>query len=351
MKIIWKHNTSFNFLIFLLFCVLIIFRTYAYADDGCTTSQLEGVKQKTYKLTTSTIESLTIFIKEEHIMHSLSCLEIRAIWKMRNESFSQVLLFGTFGGGVIRVDADSNGPILVSGGDRYQNEGFKKFTRFRYDTYKNEFYKAEVWHSDDWKPYVKKVDNYLSTGDFKSAIELVSKHGTTPNGGHSDLDSEFFLKFAKATHREALRAWKQRRKRTAALLVSNFLLKTPIRHSMGNRPKDKYVIFMLDPSNQGSSEPKYNIMQINTKNHELINDLAFFLLESEYIHHSIGMLVQITRFAPNRAVAWLNLGDAYYKLKENRKVIDAYRHYFDIMEKRGKKNRIPKRVLNTLNGG
>ena len=81
---------------------------------------------------------------------------------------------------------------------------------------------------------------------------------------------------------------------------------------------------------------------------QVLNDYAYFLSETERYKEGIPILERIIILAPNRDVAYLNLGDCYYKeyKKYNResdkmKVIENYKEYLSLLKKDAK---IPDRV-------
>jgi hypothetical protein len=72
----------------------------------------------------------------------------------------------------------------------------------------------------------------------------------------------------------------------------------------------------------------------------MLNDYGFWLTQSDMLDDAITVLTQVVRLAPTRAVAWLNLGDAFRaalrrsvdwqaKLSYSRQAADAYRRYVD----------------------
>lgn len=81
----------------------------------------------------------------------------------------------------------------------------------------------------------------------------------------------------------------------------------------------------------------------------ILNDYAFFLQEAGKDKFKvINILQQVIKVSPERAVAYLNIGDAYYEI--NQEVAKAYyRKYVDIMNKNKKLALVPEKVKTILN--
>ena len=85
---------------------------------------------------------------------------------------------------------------------------------------------------------------------------------------------------------------------------------------------------------------------------QILNDYAYFLSETDRYLESIPILERVINFLPDRAVAYLNLGDCYQKEYENTKiqiykskVIENYKQYVKLLKKDAK---IPNRVKEIL---
>ncbi len=81
---------------------------------------------------------------------------------------------------------------------------------------------------------------------------------------------------------------------------------------------------------------------------QYLNDYAFFLSETDRYKEAIPILEKVINLSPERVVAYLNLGDCYYKeyQKSNKKsdkekVIENYKKYVSLLKKGAK---IPERV-------
>lgn len=81
----------------------------------------------------------------------------------------------------------------------------------------------------------------------------------------------------------------------------------------------------------------------------ILNNYAFFLHEAGKDKFKvINILQQVIKISPERAVAYLNIGDAYYEI--NQEVAKAYyRRYIDIMYKNKKLALVPEKVKTILN--
>ena len=84
----------------------------------------------------------------------------------------------------------------------------------------------------------------------------------------------------------------------------------------------------------------------------ILNDYAYFLSETERYKEAMPILERVILLSPDRAVAYLNLGDCYYKDYEKSKkqsdkdkVIENYKKYVSLLKKDAK---IPDRVKNIL---
>ncbi|WP_150539441.1 tetratricopeptide repeat protein [Actinobacillus vicugnae] len=81
------------------------------------------------------------------------------------------------------------------------------------------------------------------------------------------------------------------------------------------------------------------------------NNIAFYLGESSN-KESRGvaefLLKKVISEFPNRIVAYLNLGDLYWKEGEKNKAILMYKIYINKIEHNGKRDKIPKRVIDRV---
>ncbi|ASA56967.1 tetratricopeptide repeat protein [Vibrio gazogenes] len=84
---------------------------------------------------------------------------------------------------------------------------------------------------------------------------------------------------------------------------------------------------------------------ITNKNVSQYNNLAYSLEKKEAYKEAIYLLNHIIDVYQSKAVAYINLGDAYWALEETNKAKDAYRTYIELMKKDGKESKISEQVL------
>ncbi|WP_324172524.1 tetratricopeptide repeat protein [Sulfurimonas sp.] len=78
------------------------------------------------------------------------------------------------------------------------------------------------------------------------------------------------------------------------------------------------------------------------------NNIAYYLEKAKAYPESIYLLEKILKKYPNRTVAYINLGDAYWGLANKEKAKQAYSTYIKQMKEKGKKRKIPKVVLERI---
>lgn len=90
--------------------------------------------------------------------------------------------------------------------------------------------------------------------------------------------------------------------------------------------------------------------QLNRKNVLLLNNYGYYLEQNGLYVESAIILEEIVRQHPQRVAARINLGDAYWGINTlyQSKAIEHYRVYISLMEKNGRKNRIPQRVYDRI---
>ncbi|WP_299313588.1 tetratricopeptide repeat protein [uncultured Aquimarina sp.] len=87
-------------------------------------------------------------------------------------------------------------------------------------------------------------------------------------------------------------------------------------------------------------------IRIDKQNVIKLNDIAYFLEQTNKGDHlAIYILEKVISEFPNRTVAYINLGDAYWGLEEKEKAKEAYKTYIEQMKTNGKETKIPKRLL------
>lgn len=75
------------------------------------------------------------------------------------------------------------------------------------------------------------------------------------------------------------------------------------------------------------------------------NDIAYYLEQSGAYKEAIHLLEKIVKEFPNRTVAYINLGDAYWGFGDKEKAKQAYITYISQMKTSGKASKIPNIVL------
>ncbi len=128
---------------------------------------------------------------------------------------------------------------------------------------------------------------------------------------------DIFLALFNEHYKEALQLYKASKKKDAAKLVHDF--------------------FMI----RGG----YDSIVLSKEYLTELNDLAFFLEQGGMYTRAIPHLYQILKIAPNRTVAYLNMGDAYVGYGDTTKAQEFYDTYISQMKEKGMENKIPARLL------
>ena len=85
--------------------------------------------------------------------------------------------------------------------------------------------------------------------------------------------------------------------------------------------------------------------ELNTKNLQKYNDIAYYLQQSNANEEAIFLLEKILEKFPNRTVAYLNLAYAYNGVGSKEKAKINFEKYISLMKQDGKESKIPQRVL------
>lgn len=75
------------------------------------------------------------------------------------------------------------------------------------------------------------------------------------------------------------------------------------------------------------------------------NNIAYYLEKEKAYEEAVYVLEKIVEKFPNRTVAYLNLGDAYWGLEDKYKAKKAYQTYIKQMREKGKEKKIPNIIL------
>lgn len=86
-------------------------------------------------------------------------------------------------------------------------------------------------------------------------------------------------------------------------------------------------------------------LTFNFQNISQYNNIAYYLQQAGANQESAYLLGKIIEKFPDRTVAYLNLGDAYYELGNKDRATKAYQIYIEQMKKKEWEKKIPKRVL------
>ncbi|MCW3808113.1 tetratricopeptide repeat protein [Plebeiibacterium marinum] len=96
-----------------------------------------------------------------------------------------------------------------------------------------------------------------------------------------------------------------------------------------------------------------NYIEVDNSTVQKYNDIAYYIVSipncnEELLQEGISLLLRIVKTYPERTVAYINLGDAYWELNENTKAKEAYNKYIELMKANGKESKIPQRVLDRV---
>jgi len=104
---------------------------------------------------------------------------------------------------------------------------------------------------------------------------------------------------------------------------------------------DRFVESPLSYSND-------SIEYLDIKDVEKLNNTSYFLEQSGDFHEAVFLLEKIIKKYPKRIVAYLNLADTYWGLKNKTKAKNYYRQYIELIKESRIENKIPERVLERL---
>ncbi|RKM93361.1 tetratricopeptide repeat protein [Aquimarina sp. BL5] len=122
-----------------------------------------------------------------------------------------------------------------------------------------------------------------------------------------------------------------------------------VEYRFENSLEDFIKRFKGDNSNLYKGVNRYKALltrfDLSNNNIREYNDIAYYLEKSKAYNEAVFLLEKITQKFPNRTVAYINLGDAYWGLEEREKAKKSYQIYIEQMKAKGKDSKIPKRVL------
>jgi tetratricopeptide (TPR) repeat protein len=82
----------------------------------------------------------------------------------------------------------------------------------------------------------------------------------------------------------------------------------------------------------------------------IFNDMGFFKEQAKQYEEAVAILGPVSVKFPNRAVVFLNLGDAYTGLNKSAEASAFYARYVELMRDQGKEKKIPKRITSLFSG-
>lgn len=89
-------------------------------------------------------------------------------------------------------------------------------------------------------------------------------------------------------------------------------------------------------------------IEISADNISYYNDIAYYLEQSELYKEAIYLLEALLEVRPDRTVAYINIGDAYWGVKNIEDAKKVYTIYIEQMKAKGLENKIPKRVVDRV---
>jgi tetratricopeptide (TPR) repeat protein len=224
-------------------------------------------------------------------------------------------------------------------GNRYEPEGYKTTYFYRWNAKEQQFQETRKEYHDPWADNMAVLEGHLAKGRFERARAQVTRMGTSPNGGHSDVTPLLSKMFFNAYHEHATRLYKKGKKAEAADLAMMVLYRPPLieRSEHADKP-------LIERAGWVNTVSKTRFPIEKTPKHlGMLNDLAFFLGENGDLDEAIEELNTVIREAPEREVAYLNLADVLWA-KEHDTAKYLYRQYVDLMTKKQKTRAIPKRA-------
>ncbi|GFD76208.1 hypothetical protein KUL113_56280 [Tenacibaculum sp. KUL113] len=91
-----------------------------------------------------------------------------------------------------------------------------------------------------------------------------------------------------------------------------------------------------------------NNIDVSEGNLSKYNDIGYFLEQSGLYEEAVYILEVIIKEFPNRTVAYINLGDAYWGLGKKEEAKQAYKIYIEQMKAKNKESKIPSQVLERI---
>jgi len=195
----------------------------------------------------------------------------------------------------------------------------------------------EEWEDDPSARALEEVEVLLKDGKISEAGDKLS---SIFYPGNYYNDYEMTCKFLRTAHNFALSSYKNGDVKNACRYYEDalkaFELICGSDWYLNFNTKDDYI------------NSEYNTYMSFDEFIEAINDYGFFLEQAGKAKDAIYVLNAVVILSPEREVAHLNLGDAYWKSGNKEKSKSEYLKYIEIMTKKGLKDKIPERVWNSI---
>jgi len=104
----------------------------------------------------------------------------------------------------------------------------------------------------------------------------------------------------------------------------------------------------LNLSTQEYLEGLFVLEPVSLSNVVHYNNIGYYLDEADYHEGAVYVLNEVVSAFPNRTVAYINLGDAYWGLEKYSEARQAYQTYIRLMRESNREQRIPQRVLDRV---
>ncbi|WP_324172522.1 tetratricopeptide repeat protein [Sulfurimonas sp.] len=182
------------------------------------------------------------------------------------------------------------------------------------------------------------IDIYKNYNGFLLKINLSKKVETTLHGMEGFYNGNS-VKFLYKTKLPLI-------KKINNLYISNKMILV----SLENFSKNKDNSFDIKNSSLNLNGLKNILKEIKISKNTLVNynNIAYYLEKAKAYPEAIYLLEKILEKYPNRTVAYINLGDAYWGLANKEKAKQAYSTYIKQMKEKGKERKIPKVVLERI---
>jgi len=99
---------------------------------------------------------------------------------------------------------------------------------------------------------------------------------------------------------------------------------------------------------EGDKRKFFNVLEATDKNHRVIRNLSFYLIEGGESKLALALTIQASRLQPKNPEVWFQLGRANQLQGNTKKAKEAYQHYYAMMSKQKKIAGVPSQVLEIL---